>query len=168
MRPPAAIKSWMSSGKMKRWVAEAPDEDASKRRLAVWLTHVEKLHAHEVSERLGVSVQAVWLWVSQYNREGPVGLDRKGRGGKRRGLMTASQEKKILQPFLRKARAGRPARAAAIKKAVEEELGKAVSFPYVYALMSRHGWSKAIAESHFLPPSEEDDTFTKLSTPWRR
>ncbi len=168
MRPPATIEPWMSAVKMERWAAEAPDENTGKRRLAVWLTHIKKLHAHEVSDHLGVSVQAVWLWIGQYNREGPAGLDRKGRGGRRKAFMTPRQEKKILRPFLHQIRASRPARAAVIKEAVEAKLGRKVSFPYIYSLMSRHGWAQTIAESHFASSPKKEDTFTRLSAPWRR
>ena len=168
MRPPATIRPWMPPGKMKSWAANALDEGARKRRLAVWLTHTRKLHAHKAADHLGVSVQAVWLWISQYNEKGPSGLDRKGRGGRRKAFMTPRQEKEFLRPFLRQARTGKPVRAAVVKEAVETKLIRKVSLPYVYSLLSRNGWAKIIAESRPVPSPRKGDTFTKLSTPWRR
>ena len=168
VRPPASIKPWLSTGKMEKWVGQAPDEDARKRRLSVWLTHTEKLHARDVAERLEVSVQAVWLWVGQYNRRGPGGLDRKGRGGSRRTLMSLSQEKAVLSPFLSQARAGNPPRAEVVKKAIEKKLGRKVSLPYVYALQARHGWARIIAQSHPGAMSAGGDTFQTMAAPWQR
>lgn len=168
MRPPTTIRSWMPLGKMKRWASDAPDEGTHKRRLAVLLTHTRKLHAREVADQLGVSVQAVWLWNSQYNKKGPRGLDRKGRGGRRRMLMTPCQEKAVLRPFIRLARTGRPVKAAVVKKAVEAKLGRTVSFPYVYSLLTRHGWARIIAESRQSSLPQKENTFMRLATPWRR
>ena len=168
MKPPARIKPWMSLDEMGVWVREAPTRQAYQKRLAIWLTSLYSFHAHQLADMLQVSRQAVWLWIGQYNREGPGGLDRKGRGGRRKALMTPQQEKEILRPFLRQARAGRPAKVTAIKEAVQRELGKKVSSPYVYALLTRHGWARTIAESRLASSSREEDTFTRLSTPWRR
>ena len=70
MRRPARIESWMSTGEMAMWVKEAPDKEALKRRLAIWLTHIGPFHAHEVTTMLQVSKSAVWQWVRQYNRLG--------------------------------------------------------------------------------------------------
>ena len=106
MRPPARIKSWLSIEKMFQWLQSAPDEPAYKRRLAIWLTYTGKLHANKVAKVLGVSTQAVWLWIRQYNDSGPSGLKRNGRGGRRWGFMTLQQEAELLRPFIRKARSG--------------------------------------------------------------
>ena len=73
MRPPSTIHSWLSEVDLAQWTREAQTADPLRRRLAVWLTHLRH-HAGQVAEFLQVSVQAVWLWVSQYNRRGPEGL----------------------------------------------------------------------------------------------
>ena len=58
---------------------EAPDRASHQRRLAIWLTHVGRLAAHQVGEFLCAFKQAVWLWIAQYNQRGPEGLQRQGR-----------------------------------------------------------------------------------------
>ena len=83
MRRPAQIKPWISPEEMMVWVREAPGRDAYQKRLAIWLTHIGPFHAHQVADMLCVSKQAVWLWIGQYNRQGPEGLHRQGRGGRR-------------------------------------------------------------------------------------
>lgn len=67
MRPPAEIALWRSIEDMQTWVREAPDQASYQRRLAIWLTHVERLSAHRVAQSLCVSTPAVWRWVQQYN-----------------------------------------------------------------------------------------------------
>ena len=57
MRPPAEIALWLSTEDMQTWVREAPDKASYQRRLAIWLTHVERLSAHRVAQSLCVSSQ---------------------------------------------------------------------------------------------------------------
>lgn len=169
MRPPAQITSWLSLDKMFRWLQAAPDEASHKRRMAIWLTHTGKLHAHKVAEALGVSTQAVWLWIRQYNRKGPDGLDRKGRGGRRWGFMTPEQEVSLLRPLIQRARAGHPPKPSAIRQIIEKELKSPVSMPYVYRLLRRHNWAGIIAQSQRSAPiQKETETFADLAKPWLR
>ena len=114
MRPCARIKPWQSIEKMFQWLQDAADESSYKRRLAIWLTHTGKLHAGKVAEILGVSTQAVWLWIRQYNNAGPGALERKGRGGRCWGFMSLQKETELLKPFIRKARSGYPPKAQVI------------------------------------------------------
>ena len=169
MRPPATIKPWLPIGKMFRWLQDAPDEASHKRRLAVWLTHTSQLHANRVADALGVSTAAVWAWIRQYNALGPDGLERAGRGGRRWGFLTPQQEADLVEPFLRRARAGRPPRGAEVRQAVEEMLGKPVSLSCVYRLLHRHGWATAISQSHAGGATDvPTDTFHDIARPWRR
>ena len=169
MRAPATIKPWLPIEKMFRWLQDAPDEASYKRRLAIWLTHTGRLHAGRVAGALGVSTAAVWLWVRQYNTLGPEGLERRGRGGRRWGFLTPAQEAELLDPFLRRARAGRPARGVEVRQAAEKLLGREVSLPYVYRLLRRHGWAAAVAQSHPIDVTDDKkDTFQSIARPWQR
>lgn len=169
MRPPAEIKDWLTTEQMRQWAGEAPDEASGKRRMAIWLTHNERMHAHEVAESLGVSVQAVWLWIGQYNEDGPDGLLRTRRGGRRWGFMSPDEETLFLKPFIGEARAGTPPTPAEIRSAVEKHLNKDVSMSYVYRLLRRHGWAEILAQSHQMKVSRRDaDTFGELARPWSR
>ena len=169
MRPAAEITNWLSLDKMFRWLQAAPDEASHKRRMAIWLTHTGRLHAHKVAEVLGVSTQAVWLWIRQYNESGPTGLERRGRGGRRWGFMTPEQETCLLRPLIQKARAGYPPKPSAIRTIIETELKGPVSMSYVYRLLRRHNWAGIIARSQNRPRSSaETETFADLTKPWRR
>jgi len=138
-------------------------------RLIVWLTHTGRLHAHKVAEILGVSTQAVWLWIRQYNTHGPAGLERSGRGGRRWCYLTAKEEADILKPFLALTRAGKRPRPATLKPLIEKKLGRSVSMSYVYRLLARHNWADEIARSHRpQADSPPPGTFGTLSRPWLR
>ena len=169
MRPPALINNWLSIEKMFQWLQDAPDKAAYKRRMAVWLTHTGKLHAGKVAEILGVSIQAVWLWVRQYNEFGPAGLERNGRGGRRWGFMSLKEETELLLPIIRAARLGKPLKAEAVKRIVEAKLKRKVSKSYIYKLLERHGWSEILAQScQTTRPSKGAGTFDRISKPWLR
>lgn len=169
MRPPAEIKTWVSVEKMFQWLQMAPDESSHKRRMAIWLTHTGKLHANKIADILGVSTQAVWLWIAQYNSKGPSGLDRHGRGGRRWSYLTYAEELDILKPFMRAVRAGKQPKPSSLKPVIEQKFGKSVSMPYIYRLLARHGWDEEIAQSHIKDyrPAVGDD-FKKYTQPWNR
>jgi transposase len=170
MRPPSVIKEWLTAKKMFQWLQGAPDEETYRRRLVVWLTYTNKIHAGKVAELLGISKQAAWLWISQYNKYGPQGLERRGRGGRRWGFLTIEQEDKILKPFIEKIKSGQLVKPVLVKEVIEKNLNKKVSMPYVYRLLSRHNWSEAIIQSASqtkpLPAGYTD--FQKISRPWLR
>jgi transposase len=169
MRPPARIKNWLGLEAMFQWVQSAPDQAAYRCRMCIWLTHTGKLHAAKVAHILGVSKQAVWLWIRQYNELGPAGLERHGRGGRRWGLMTLTQETELLRPFFRRLRLGHALKPDEVKWAIEAKLQRNVSKSYVYKLLKRHGWTDILGQSRPAPsPSEASDTFGRLAKPWLR
>ena len=169
MRPPASIKPHLSINEMFQWLQNASEEDVHKRRMAIWLTHTGNLYAKQVAKVLGVSLQAVWLWIRQYNDQGPSGLERAGRGGRRWGFLTSDQEAKLLSPYIRKLRNGVVTSPSEIKKVIEQKLGKAVSMSYVYRLLQRHQWAEIIAQSSPIAADRERvDDYLKVTRPWLR
>lgn len=142
MRMPAKIKPWLSTEEMAVWVREAPTKEVYKRRLAVWLTHIGPFHAHQVATMLQASTQAVWLWLKQYNNQGPQGIERKGRGGRRWGYLSWPEEQILLHSLYTRAGKGEIITAKKIHQEITEVVGKPVSLDYVYRLMYRHGWRK--------------------------
>lgn len=169
MRPPARIKDWLPIDRMFKWLQEAPNEASHQRRMAIWLTHTGKLHAHKVAGILGVSTQAVWLWIRQYNQTGPAGLARRGRGGRRWSFMTPEEEVQLLRPLIQEARAGHPPKPDVIRQIIQEKLNRPVSLSYVYRLLKRHNWADILARSRPRKAPETDSgTFAELSKPWLR
>ena len=142
MRGPAQIKPWLSTEEMAIWVNDAPTKDAYRHRLAIWLTHIGPFHAQRVADLLQISVQAVWLWLNQYNKQGPEGIEREGRGGRRWCFFSWSEEQELLQSFYLRAGKGEIINAKKIHKDICEKLKKNVSLDYIYRLLHRHGWRK--------------------------
>lgn len=142
MRPPAKLEPWFSADQLVAWMQEAADKASYQRRLAVWLTHLGPFPAAEVAAMLGVSKQAVWKWISEYNQRGPDGLDREGRGGRRWGLLSEEQEKAVLERFAARARSGDIVSAKQLLPEICKAAGREVSLAYVYKLLHRQQWRK--------------------------
>ncbi len=143
MRRPARIKAWLSEEQMLAWLKKAPDRAAYQRRLAVWLTRTWAFHADQVARMLGVSRQAVWLWIGQFNRKGPEGLTRSGRGGRRWSLLDLADEQRIIDAWSQRTKRGEVVRARQLRPLVEKAARKKISLSYVYKLLKRHGWTHA-------------------------
>ena len=142
MRPPAVIEPWLSTEELQVWVREAPDKASYQRRLAVWLTHIGELAAHQVAEFLCASKQAVWLWIGQYNRNGPEALEREGRGGRRWAYLSEKEEEAFLGKFQERAAKGDILTAKQLHAELMRKTAREVSLGYVYGLLHRHGWRK--------------------------
>jgi transposase len=142
MRLAAQIESWLSTEDLQVWVREAADKGAYPRRLAIWLTAVCRLPAHRVAESLCVSKQAVWLWIAQYNQQGPEGLGRTGRGGRRWAWLAWEEEERFLEKRQQAAGRGQILTAQQLRAELERLTTHRVSLAYVYRLLHRHGWRK--------------------------
>lgn len=141
MKPPAQLCPWLTPEELAVWVREAPTKDAYQKRLAIWLTHLQH-SAPVIADLLQVSKQAVWLWVGQYNHQGPEGLLRRGRGGRRWSFLSTEAEASVLHSFEQKALDGQVLMAPQLLPEVERVVGKPVSLDYVYKLLHRHQWRK--------------------------
>jgi transposase len=141
MRPPAQLRPWFSPEELAVWVRESPDKAAYQKRLAIWLTHLRR-PASEIADLLQVSTPAVWLWVKQYNRQGPAGLSRQGRGGRRWSFLSWEAEVSLLASWEERALRGEVLTVSQLVPEVERAVGKTVSADYVYKLLHRHHWRK--------------------------
>jgi len=111
--------------------------------LAIWMTLKGPFPAHRVASLLLVSKQAVWLWVGQYNRKGPDGLQRQGRGGRRRAYLSLSQEAALLESLQKRAQRGDAPTARQVQEEVSQATRIKVSISYIYRLFDRIGWRKS-------------------------
>jgi len=142
MRPPASITPWLSTEEMQVWVREAPDKPSYQKRVAIWLAHLGEFAARQIADWLCVSKQAIWLWIGQYNRQGPEGLQRRGRGGRRWAYLSLEQEAAFLRQVERRALAGEVLTAKQLHASLVKTADREVSLGYVYRLLHRHGWRK--------------------------
>lgn len=134
----AKITAWVSQDEMLRWLKEADTKEAYQRRLAIWISTIGSMPAAQIAELLGVSVQAIWKWTSEFNHSGPEGLDRKGRGGRQRSIVSLEDEIRVVGK-IRKLRARKPVPSLrSLVPMVCAMLGQPVSEDYIYRLMRRH------------------------------
>lgn len=142
MRRPATIRPWLSDQELEAWVRTARGHREYQRRLSIWLTRIGPFPAHRVAELLGVSKQSVWAWISQYNRSGPDGLKRKGRGGRHHEVLTPDQEVALLERLQKRAQQGESPKARQVQEEVSRAAGRDVSISYIYRLFARIGWRR--------------------------
>ena len=90
-------------------------------------------------------------------------------GGNHRSLKE-EQEREILERFEKAAEAGQVVTAQEIKRAFDEVIGKDTGRGYIYMLLERHGWRKAMPRSkHPKAASEEAcEASKKLKTAWEK
>ncbi len=138
MKRPATIAPWLTQDEMAEWVRTSPNQDAYQKRLAIWMTCIGSLHAHRVAEFLQVSKQAIWLWINQYNNGGPDGLERQGRGGRRRAYLSPEAEKDLVKELQKLIASGKVSKAKELLPEVKRAIGQSVSVAYVYRLLQRN------------------------------
>lgn len=165
MRNPARIEPWLSDLELMEWLRASPRVEDYQKRLAVWLTYIGPFHAHEVAKLLGVSKQAVWLWVGQYNKLGPDGLERRGRGGRRWSYLSFEEEKDFLTSLEKRALSGDVLTAKQILPQLCDRIGHKVSLAYVYSLLKRHGWRKLGPRPRHLKASPQAQEEFKKNCP---
>lgn len=136
------VEAWLSELELLEWLRSAESRGAYQRRLAVWVTYLHRWPAHQVATLLGVSTPAVWRWLGQYNDQGPAGLTRQGRGGRRWAFLTLAQEQELLGALQAEAGRGRVLTAKQLHGRIQRAVGQPVSLDYVYRLLHRHGWRK--------------------------
>ena len=165
MKKPAQIRIWLDERDLGQWTREAKSAEELRRRLSIWLTFLG-YHAKEVAYWLQVSKQAVWLWVGQYNRQGPDGLERQGRGGRRWSFLSWEREVAVLEELRGRAERGEVLTAKGVLPQLSAVVGRPVSLPYVYRVLRRHRWRKlAPRPRHVKASAEKQEAFKKTSRP---
>jgi len=137
MRKPAHIRPWLSEKDLQAWVRQAQSCEEYKRRATIWMTVAGPFPAHRIANLLVVSKQAVWLWVGQYNRLGPDGLRRHGRGGRRRAYLSLTQEKTLQRRIQTRAQLGEAPSARQLQEEVFKTTRKTPSISFAYRLLDR-------------------------------
>jgi transposase len=83
-------------------------------------------------------------------------------GGRRHQLMSPTQEKDFLQPWLEKAASGGMVVVSPIRAALAQHLKKPVAASVVYKLLARHGWRKVA------PDTRHPKSDPKVQEDWKK
>ncbi|MEO5358833.1 MAG: winged helix-turn-helix domain-containing protein [Nitrospirota bacterium] len=137
-------------------------------RVQKWLVILNALiaprAAKEIALHLGLAEQTVHNLISEYNRLGPVVIERPGKGGRRRCYLTTEEEKALLEPFMERALTGKIATAKEIQSTLEQSVGHPVHKTTIYRLFKRNGWRKIVPRPfHVQAKKEEQEDFKKNS-----
>ena len=139
----------------------------AKRLEVLELRYARKSNA-EIAEKTGFNKQYVTTLIQTYKRQGLEEYIRIKQTSHRRN-MSEEEEAKVLAQCEEEADAGKVLTAEAVRKKLEEKLGRKTSTNYVYRVMQRNGWRKVMPRSrHPKAASQEEQDSSKklkLSTP---
>ena len=115
----------------------------------LYMVQVAGIHsAAVISPLVNLSISSIYKIVEQYNKDGTNGIKYMLRGGRRRSLLSSSEESELLNAIEQKAAKGLVKTANDIRVIVEAKVGKAVSDDYLWDLLNRNGWKKKMPRPH--------------------
>jgi len=94
---------------------------------------------------------------------------RKRWGGRRRALMSATEEEQFLKPWFEQAQTGRVLVLSPLRAALAQQLGRPVKASVVYRLLARHGWRKVAPDTRHpkSDPQVQEDWKKNSRKIWR-
>ena len=164
MRPPKSFPEGTAE-RMKVLLKGSKTLDEHRRIQAVLMRASGTSSPKTIAEVTGLSFNTVRIIHSRFLREGESFLvDRAGRGGRRRVLLSEEKRAKLLDGFREKAAAGGVVEVSAIRRAYEKAAGHPVALTSVYRLLAAEGWRKIVPRpSHPKKNPESEAAFKKSS-----
>lgn len=160
----------LTDAQIKERLGAATNKPEFSRWQILYMVQVAGIHsAAVISPLVNLSRSSIYKIVEQYNKSGINGIKYAPRGGRRRSLLTASDESELLNTIEQKAAKGLIKTANDIRAIVESKVGKTVSDDYLWDLLNRNGWKKKMPRPHHPKRSiAEQQEFKKNSpTVWR-
>lgn len=115
----------------------------------LYLVQVAKqVSADIISPLVGLSKPSIYKIVERYNKEGPLAIKCKLRGGRRNALLSVNEEEQLFINLEEQASKGLIKTANDIRQVVELKVGKAVSDNFLWDLFHRNGWKKKMPRPH--------------------
>ena len=124
------------------------------------------MHSAElIAPLVNLSVHSIYKIVERYNRDGAIALVYKEKGGRRRALLSITEEADLFASLEGLASKGLIKTANDIRAVVEQRIGKTVSDDYLWDLLHRNGWKKKMPRPHHPRRSIEDQAAFKKNSP---
>jgi len=117
----------------------------------LYLAATYRVTAGYLSDATGYSKAAIYRILQEPEKS----ILPKARGGRKRELMSVTDERAMMKRFENLAIQGKVVSSKNIKKAVEAIAGKSVSEDYIWDLFKRNGWKK-----HLPAPNQYNNTQT--------
>lgn len=137
----------------------------------LYMVQVAKIHsAAIISPLVNLSKPSIYKIVEQYNKAGVAGVKYTSRGGRRRSLLTVSEEAELLDSIEQKAAKGLVKTANDLRALVEAKVGRPVSDDYLWDLLNRNGWKKKMPRPHHPKRNASEQQEFKKNSPtvWLR
>ena len=132
----------------------------------IYLIQVGNIYSAELLVPLvNLSVHSIYKIVENYNRTGVDALHYRKKGGRRRSLLSLSEEGALFTSLETMASKGLIKTAGDIRMVVERKTGKPVSDDYLWDLLHRNGWKKKMPRPHQPKRSIEEQTDFKKNSP---
>ena len=135
--------------------AKANKNKRVAKRLEVLEMRYAKKSNTEIAAKTGFNKLYVTTLIQIYKRQGLAEYIRIKQTSHRRNLSEA-EEAEILAECEEEAEAGQMLTAEAVRKKLEEQLGRETSCNYVYRVMKRHGWRKVMPRSKHPKAANEE------------
>lgn len=160
------IAGHLTNSEVQLRLSQSRDTPAHNRWQIIYLIQVGNIHAAELLAPLvNLSVHSIYKIVENYNRTGPGALVYKVKGGRRRSLLSLSEEAALFSSLESLASKGLIKTANDIRVVVERKAGKPVSDDYLWDLLHRNGWKKKMPRPHHPKRSVEDQADFKKNSP---
>ena len=139
----------LSDAQLKEALEVATGKPEFGRWQILYMIQVAGIHsAGIISPLVNLSKSSIYKIVEQYNKSGINSIKYGLRGGRRRALLSSSDESALLDTIEQKAAKGLIKTANDIRAVVEAKVGKAVSDDYLWDLLNRNGWKKKMPRPH--------------------
>lgn len=109
---------------------------------------VKQVSADIISPLVGPSKPSIYKIVERYNKQGPLAIKCKLRGGRGHALLSVKEEEQLFINLEEQASKGLIKTANDIRQVVELKVGKAVSDDFLWDLLHRNGWKKKMPRPH--------------------
>ena len=133
---------------MQQKIKTATNFRRQQKWLIVYNALVDPREAAEIALHTGTTKRTVHQVISDYNRQGVEAIETEGKGGRRRGYLSLTEEKKFLTQFMDSALTGLITTVTKIKRAYEAQIGRKVDQTTIYRLLKRHEWRQVMPRSH--------------------
>lgn len=131
-----------SAASIKQKMKQAANiADYKRWQIIYCLLNYDNVNAEYLADITGYSQATVYSIVQKFNKAND-SIISKSRGGRRRSLMTLSEEQEILHGLEKQAINGQIMSFWDIKKVVEDKVGKPVSDDCLWDLFKRNNWTK--------------------------
>jgi transposase len=156
----------LSDAQLKEKLSVTAGKPEFRRWQILYLIQVGRIHsADTIAPLVNLSKPSIYKIVGQYNKSGTQGIKYSSRGGRRRSLLSLSEEAELLRAIEQKAAKGLIKTANDIRAMVESKVGKKVSDDHLWDLLNRNGWKKKMPRPHHPKRNASDQQEFKKNSP---